>query len=53
MHGKRPTVRQKKLIQSMGLNWENWLVTKDTPTELHLKHRHSDKTKRIIHKEGK
>lgn len=47
-HGKKPTVAQRKFIKSKRLNPENWLVTKDTPTEMHLVHRHSDKTKRII-----
>lgn len=51
--GKKPTVAQRKFIQSNGLNWENWLVCKDTPTEMHLVHRFSEKTTRVIHKEGK
>ena len=51
MRGKKPTVRQRKLIQSMGLNWENWLVQKDTPDYMVVVHRHSDKNTRIIHKE--
>lgn len=50
-HGKKPTREQRKYISSKGLNTENWLVTKDTPTEMHLVHRLSDKTTRIIHKE--
>ena len=52
-HGCKPTVAQKKFIQSKGLNSENWLVTKDTPTEMHLVHRYSDRTVRIIPKEGR
>lgn len=52
-NGKKPTVHQRKFIQSKGLNTENWLVTKDTPTEMVLVHRFSDKTTRIIHKEVK
>ena len=51
-HGKKPTVQQRKLIQQWKLKSEDWLVTKDTPTELHLVHRHSDRTTRIIHKKG-
>lgn len=47
-HGKRPTREQRKFIKSRGLIPENWLIVKDTPTEMHLVHRHSDKTKRII-----
>ena len=52
-HGVRPTREQKKVIQSKGLNVENWLVTKDTPTEKVLVHRHSDKNVRKIYKERK
>lgn len=52
-HGKKPTVAQRKFIQKTGLIAENWLVVKDTPDRMELVHRHSDRTKRIIHKEGK
>ena len=47
MRGKKPTLRQKKLIKSVGLNPENWLVAKSPPGELHLIHRHTG-TKRVI-----
>ena len=50
-HGKKPTREQRKLIQKWKLKSEDWLVTKDTPTEMELVHRYSDKTKKIIHKE--
>ena len=49
-HGKKPTVAQRKYITSKGLNAENWLVVKDTPEQMMLVHRHSDKTTRTIHK---
>lgn len=52
-HGKKPTVAQRKLIQSKGLDPAVWLVVKDTSTELHLVHRYSDRTTRIIQKEVK
>ena len=51
-HGKKPTREQRKFIQKKGLIAENWLVTKDTPERMELVHRHSDKTRRIIHKGG-
>ena len=51
-HGKKPTVNQCKFIKANGLNPENWLVTKDTPTEMELVHRHSDSTTKTIHKEN-
>ena len=49
-HGKKPTVQQRKLIQSKGLDPTVWLITKDTPTEIHLVHRLSDRTTRTIYK---
>ena len=51
-HGKRPTVKQCKLMQKWGLNHEDWLVVKDTSTEMHLVHRFSDKTTKVIYKGG-
>lgn len=50
-HGKKPTVAQRKLIKANGMNAENWLVVKDTPEEMVLVHRYSDKTTRTLHKE--
>lgn len=35
-HGKKPTVRQSKLIEKHGFSPFDWLVTKDTSTELWL-----------------
>lgn len=49
-HGKKPTVAQCNLMKQWGLVPANWLVVKDTPTEMVLVHRHSDKTTRTIHK---
>lgn len=51
-HGKKPTREQKKLIQKWKMNPENWLVVKDTPDQMLLVHRHSDKTTKIIPKGG-
>ena len=50
-HGKKPTVQQRKLIQSKGHDPAMWLVIKDTPEKMELVHRYSDKTTRIIQKE--
>lgn len=47
-HGKNPTVRQKKLISKMGLNFENWLVERETNEELIIVHRHTPDTRTII-----
>lgn len=51
-NGKRPTRAQKEFIKSKGLNPENYLVVKDTPEVMHIVHRLSDKTTRIIPKGG-
>lgn len=50
-HGKKPTREQCKLLQKWKLDPAVWLVTKDTPDRMELVHRHSDRTKKIIHKE--
>ena len=52
-NGKRPTSKQRAVIKANGLNVENWLVVKDTSTEMVLVHRHSSSTTRTIHKEVK
>lgn len=49
-HGKRPRKRQQEFIKAHGLIPGNWLVVKDTPKEMHLVHRYSDTTTRIIPK---
>ena len=49
-HGKNPTVQQKKLMSSKKLNPSDWLVVKDTSTEMVLVHRHFDSTTKVIRK---
>lgn len=49
-HGKKPTVSQRKLIQKWRLNPADWLVSKDTPEEMVIVHRHSDYIIKTIHK---
>lgn len=49
-HGKKPTVRQMKLMKEWGMNPKEWFVSKDTSTELVVVHRHTD-TVRTIRKE--
>lgn len=46
-HGKNPTVSQKKHIKSLGLNPENWLVSRDNNDELVLIHRLSGRTRTL------
>lgn len=50
-HGKKPTVAQRKLMQKWGLDPANWLVVKDTPSEMVVVHRHFSNNTKIIHKE--
>lgn len=52
-HGKKPTVAQCKLMEKHYLYSTDWLVVKDTPTEMVLVYRYSDKTTKVIHKEVK
>ena len=52
-NGKNPTREQKKLMVKWKLDPTSWLVVKDTPTEMHLVHRHFDNTKKIIPKGGR
>ena len=50
MNGKKPTREQRRIISAHGLYPQDWLVTKNTPTEMHLVHRYGAAT-RIIRKE--
>ena len=50
-HGKKPTVKQCKLMKHWHLNPADWLVVKDEPTQMTVVHRHSETTVRLIHKE--
>ena len=45
--GKRPTVRQKKMLSQYGLNYENWLVQRDNDKEMVIVHRHTGNSRRI------
>ena len=49
-NGKKPTVNQCKLMKQWNLDPTNWLVVKDTPDEMVVVHRHSDKTIKVIPK---
>lgn len=49
-HGKAPTREQKKLISSRRLDPNDWLVVKDTPDQMELVHRLSDRTYRVLPK---
>ena len=52
-HGKKPTREQRKLLGKWKLDPAVWLVVKDTPEQMMLVHRYSDKTTRTIMKETK
>ena len=51
-HGKKPTAAQRKLMQKWKLDSADWLVAKDTPTEMVLIHRHFDSKTKVITKGG-
>ena len=46
-HLVKPTREQRKLLQKWKLNTYDWLVERETSTELVLVNRHFDKTKII------
>lgn len=50
---RKPTREQRKLIQSKRLNPDNWMIERDTPTEMVLVHKHFDNKTRTIRKEQK
>ena len=49
-HGRNPTRAEKKMLQKWKLKPEDWLITKNTPEQMELVHRYSDRTTRTIHK---
>lgn len=51
-HGKKPTAAQRRLMEKRGLDSRVWRVVKDTPQNMELVHRYSDKTMRVIPKGG-
>lgn len=51
-HGKKPTRLQKKLMTKWKLNPADWLVERDTQTEMVLIHRHFDYKTKVIPKGG-
>lgn len=44
-HGKRLTKKQKIYLKNKGLNYENWLVCKDTTEIMVIQHKLSGKYK--------
>ena len=48
-HGTKPTREQRKLMAKCNVDTYDWLVERETSTELVLIHRHFD-TKKIIPK---
>lgn len=46
-HGKKPTLKQKKLMKATRLNCDNWLVVKDTDKEMVIQNRDTDRVRTI------
>lgn len=44
-NGKKPNVRQSKLLQLVALDPKQWLICKDTPKELEIVHRETGEVK--------
>ena len=49
-HGKKPTREQRKLMQKWKVNAQDWLVERETNTELVLIHRHFENRTKIVPK---
>ena len=49
-HGTKPTREQRKLMEKWKVNTYDWLVERETSTELVLVHRHFDSKTKIIPK---
>ncbi len=45
--GKKPTLKEKQLISSVGLRVENWLVQKKDNEYLYVVHRHSGNVRKL------
>lgn len=46
-NGKRPTKSQKKLLSSLGIQPDDWLISKNTSTETVVVHRLTGCTRTI------
>lgn len=49
-HGTKPTRTQRKLMEKWKVNTQDWLVERETLSQLVLVHRHFDNTKKTIPK---
>ena len=49
-HGVKPTREQRKLMQKWKLNSNDWLVERETLSQLVLIHRHFDNKTKVIPK---
>ena len=47
-NGKNPTAQQRKLMQKRGIDGREWLVCKDTSTELVIVHREKNESQTIV-----
>lgn len=46
-NGKRPTKAQKKVLEFYGFHAEDWLISKNTSTEMVIVHRYTERTRHI------
>ena len=47
MHGKSPTLKQKKYLDTHGYCSGSWLITKDTTEFMEIKHRKNGRVERL------
>ena len=52
-HGTKPTREQRKLMMKWNTNTYDWLVERETSTELVLVHKHFENKTKIIPKEAR
>lgn len=46
-NGKNPTKSQKQLLRQYGFHPDDWLISKNTSTELVLIHRHTEQVRQV------
>lgn len=50
-HGKNPTREQKKWLWAQGINPADWMVSKDTTTQMVLVNRHFESRTKVLKKQ--
>jgi len=51
-HGKKPTVRQAKILQAHGMKSKDWLIERESEEKIVAVHRYAPTTRVISKEEG-